>query len=172
MATPRQLRLLRLEGDLGGSLPRWVRLLKCLVKIVIMHTKLTGDHLFDTLRELPKLKSIVMQEDCYVGREIVARPIHGFPALCQLITSSGWIGMNPEVFEFKAGSMVNLETLCINFGEQQRRIIGIENLIRLKEVILVGRNGNASLKTAGEYANQESRSRREGHQFRVAVTYY
>ncbi|CAN6171097.1 unnamed protein product [Urochloa humidicola] len=174
MAAPRQLRLLRLEGVLiGGSLPQWVSSLTSLVKTVIRHTNLTGDHLFDDLCELPKLKTIVMEKDCYVGTELVARPRHGFPALSQLIVSGGWIGMNPQVFEFQAGSMVNLETLCVNFGEQQRRIDGIENLTtKLREVILVGRNDNASLGIADEEANRESRNRGEGHQFRVSVTYY
>ncbi|CAN6181428.1 unnamed protein product [Urochloa humidicola] len=182
MSIPRQLRSLRLEGVLvdkgpllGKRLPGWVgSSLTCLVKIVIMHTELTGDNLFDALYELPKLKIIVMQKDCYVGREIVARPKHKFPALSQLIASNDWIGMKPEVFEFQAGSMENLETLSINFGEQERSIVGIENLSKLKEVILVGKKGNTSVKTAFQGADQENkrRLRSRQNQFQVVEIYY
>jgi disease resistance protein RPM1 len=58
---PRLLRHLRITGDIGGHLPKWIDSLTYLVEILISWVDLSGDEPFSVLCKLPNLKSIVME---------------------------------------------------------------------------------------------------------------
>jgi len=64
---------------------------------------------------------------------MVARTCQPFLALKELI-----LAYSPEVppaaYIFEEGSMPNIETLVMKFGDQGKEIFGVENLTSLKEV--------------------------------------
>jgi disease resistance protein RPM1 len=86
-----------------NDFPEWIGSLMFLVELVISETNLIGDHLFDILCELPKLKSIWMQRTSYRDDELVARSRRTFPVLINLKVTSD--AENPKVILFEEGSM-------------------------------------------------------------------
>ncbi|TVU50769.1 hypothetical protein EJB05_02158, partial [Eragrostis curvula] len=144
---PQLLRFLMFDGSTGG-LPAWVSSLTYLDQFNMARGGLVGDELFDTLCELPSLKTIGIEEMCYVDTELVARAKHRFPELKFLRVASHTA--TPQIILFEEGTMPKLETLLFNFADYDKKIIGIENLTNLKEIQLWGNKNNRTLGAALE----------------------
>ena len=75
---------------------------------------------------------------------MVARTCQPFLALKELI-----LAYSPEVppaYIFEEGSMPNIETLVMKFGDQGKEIFGVENLTSLKEAQYSGANPEELMK--------------------------
>ncbi|WVZ62474.1 hypothetical protein U9M48_012222 [Paspalum notatum var. saurae] len=170
-APPRLLRYLMIGGGISG-LPPWIGSLAYLVQFNMSWGKLVGDQLFGVLCELPSLKTIVIQNMCYVDYELVARTNHRFPELSNLRIASG--SPFPIVIRFEKESMAKLEKLLVNFSDNdEKRIVGIEHLTSLKEVQLWGDKNNPALGRALEQLKGENARRclESNNQFQVIVKY-
>ncbi|GJN24671.1 hypothetical protein PR202_gb12425 [Eleusine coracana subsp. coracana] len=132
---------------------------------------LVGDQLYDVLCELPSLKTIGIQQKCYVDHELVARNKHRFPELTNLYVACNY--ETPNVIRFEEGSMAKLETLLFNFTNQEKSIVGIEHLKNLKEVHLWGDKDNHTLCHALEVLKDENKRRsiESKNQFQIVVRY-
>ncbi|VAI63988.1 unnamed protein product [Triticum turgidum subsp. durum] len=138
------LRCLSLYGNIS-QLPDWISSLTLLRKIEVGRTELAGDQLFGVLCKLPNLQSIQLVYIKWEHGELVARPEHSFPVL-RILEVLGC----PTVLTFEKGSMTKLETLVLRFVATETRIVGLENLEKLKEVKLSGWKGNPAMKRAVE----------------------
>ncbi|CAL4979535.1 unnamed protein product [Urochloa decumbens] len=169
-APPRLLRYLMIAGGIDGGLPPWIGSLKYLVQFNMSWGKLVGDQLYDGLCDCPSLKTICIQNMCCDDRELVARTKHAFPELTNLRVASS--SPFPHVIGFEGGSMVKLETLLVNFTDnEEKRIVGVEHLTSLKEVQLLGHRNNPALGRALEQLKAENTRRRvmSNSQFQVVV---
>ncbi|XP_066393422.1 disease resistance protein Pik-2-like [Miscanthus floridulus] len=170
---PRLLRYLRITGDMGGHLPKWIGSLTYLVEAVISWVDLSDDEPFGVLCKLPKLKSIVMERRYYTGDTLVARTSHNFPVLVNLTMTCDTPSHNPtpKVFEFEEKAMSKLERLNLRFHKYEKSIKGIEHLTNLREVIIAGTNNNPSVKHALEQLKAERGRRPESSRFQVSFRY-
>ncbi|TVU41765.1 hypothetical protein EJB05_15312, partial [Eragrostis curvula] len=167
---PQLLRYLMIAGAIDG-LPTWVGSLTHLVQFNMSWGLLVGDQLYDVLCQLPSLRTIGVQQQCYVDRELVARAKHRFPELTDLYVASNY--ETPNVIRFEEGTMAKLETLLFNFTDKEKSIVGIEHLKSLKEVHLWGDKNNSTLCRALEVLKDENkrRSMLVENQFRIVVRY-
>ncbi|KAL6646973.1 hypothetical protein ACP70R_014410 [Stipagrostis hirtigluma subsp. patula] len=167
---PQLLRFLMFAGSIGG-LPQWVGSLTYLVQFNMSWGRLVGDQLFDALCELPSLKTIGIEQMCYVDTELVARARHRFPELTYLRVACNF--ETPNIIRFEEGTMPKLETLLFNFNYYDKEIIGIEHMTSLKEVQLWGWKNNRTLRTALEQLKDENlrRQRKSINQFQIVVNY-
>ncbi|KAK3124567.1 hypothetical protein QOZ80_7BG0588540 [Eleusine coracana subsp. coracana] len=133
--------------------------------------KIDNKELYDVLCELPSLKTIGIQQKCYVDHELVARNKHRFPELTNLYVACNY--ETPNVIRFEEGSMAKLETLLFNFTNQEKSIVGIEHLKNLKEVHLWGDKDNHTLCHALEVLKDENKRRsiESKNQFQIVVRY-
>ncbi|XP_062186539.1 disease resistance protein Pik-2-like [Phragmites australis] len=169
-APPQLLRYLMIAGGIYG-LPTWVRSLRYLVQFNMSWGHLVGDQLYDALCELPSLKTIVIENMCYIHDELVARSNHRFTELSNLRVSCNH--KTPTVLRFEKGSMAKVETLLFNFStcDYEKKIVGIEHLTSLKEVHLWGGTNNPALGRALEQLKEENTRRRLDsiNQFQIVV---
>jgi disease resistance protein RPM1 len=129
---PRLLRYLKICGCIN-RLPDWVGSLTDLAEFYIAWTYIDSAGLFRVLCKLPNLKRLFLGAYfIWKGQNMVARGIQPFPKLKELIL--GYSPEVPKVYRFEEGSMPELETLVVNFGDQAKEIVGIEHLTNLKEV--------------------------------------
>ncbi|TVU11086.1 hypothetical protein EJB05_44649, partial [Eragrostis curvula] len=169
-APPRLLRYLMIAGGIDG-LPAWVGSLTYLVHFNMSWGQLIGDQLFDVLCELPSLKTIGIQNACYVGGELVARTRHRFRELIDLRVACVFATL--DAIRFEKGSMSKLETLVFKFHDKAKRIEGIEHLSNIKEVHLFGNKNNPSLGHTLEQLKDDNNRRRleSTSQFQIVTKY-
>uniref|UniRef100_A0A0E0MK36 Uncharacterized protein n=1 Tax=Oryza punctata TaxID=4537 RepID=A0A0E0MK36_ORYPU len=132
---PQLLRYLRICGHID-RLPNWVESLHDLVELQLRWTHLYCDELFNVLCKLPNLKRLFLGSYFIQGQHMVARSSQRFRELKELIL--GYTASNCGVYEFEEGSMPNVEMLVVCFGDQGKKIVGIEHLKRLKEAQFSG----------------------------------
>ncbi|KAK1620747.1 hypothetical protein QYE76_026264 [Lolium multiflorum] len=167
---PQLLRFLRFNGRIS-RLPDWVGSLSYLVEFCLSFVRLEGDQPFDVLCKAPNLRIIQLQRRFYSSRRLVARTAHNFPALKEMRVSCPY-GF-PSVFSFEEGSMTKLETLKLEFYDEQKSIEGAKHLKKLKEVQLTGWKGNPAINRALELLKEErNRRSKDNNQFVVGVKYY
>ncbi|KAF0896660.1 hypothetical protein E2562_026773 [Oryza meyeriana var. granulata] len=131
-SSPRLLRYFKIYGRID-RLPDWVESLTDLVELDIGWTYLNGVQLFNVLCKLPRLKRLSLGPYFIRhGQDMVARSTQCFKELKEL--TLGYSPEVPPVYRFEAGSMSNLEMLTVYFGDQMKKIVGIEHLTNLKEV--------------------------------------
>ncbi|CAO2189962.1 unnamed protein product [Urochloa humidicola] len=129
---PRLLRYLKICGCID-RMPDWVESLTDLVEFDIGWTYVNGVKLFDVLCKLPNLKRLYLGPYFIrKGEDMVARSSQSFPELKEL--TLGYSPEVPQVYIFEEGSMPNLEMLAMYFGDQPKKIVGIEHLTNLKDV--------------------------------------
>ncbi|CAN6380663.1 unnamed protein product [Urochloa humidicola] len=169
-APPRLLWYLMIAGSAGG-LPSWIGSLSYLVQFNMSWGRLVGDELYDVLCKLPSLKTIVIQQMCYVERKLVARAKHRFLELTNLRVSCDY--ETPNVIQFERESMEKVETLLFNFTDKEKKIEGIEHLTGLREVHLWGHPKNPTLERALEELKDENqrRHRESQNKFQIIVKY-
>ncbi|CAL4940171.1 unnamed protein product [Urochloa decumbens] len=129
---PRLLQYLRICGHIE-RLPDWVGSLNDLAKLDILWTYLKCVQLFNVLCRLPNLKNLSL--GAYFirkGEDMVAGRSQPFPQLKEL--TLGYSPEVPEFYRFEEGSMQKLEKLVVDFGDQCKRLAGIEHLTSLKEI--------------------------------------
>lgn len=169
---PRLLRYLMIAGGMiNKGLPTWVGSLTYLVHFNMSWAYLVRDQLFGVLYELPSLKTIGIQNMCYIDSELVSRTEHRFPGLTNLRVACSFDTFS--AIRFEEGSMPMLETLSFNFSNRNRRIEGIEHLTSLTEVHLWGDKNNSRLGQALEQLKDENKRRRleSKNQFQIIVKY-
>lgn len=166
---PPLLRHLVVAGSIS-RVPEWISSLKHLTELSMYWTRLAGDQLLDSLCELPNLQSIQLGPTSCRDPELVARSTHGFSSLRVLNLSS--TAKYPEAVKFEEGSMIKLETLLLEFSNEERTIVGIDNLKNLKEVKLSGKKNNPSLEHALQQLKEENENRLDkSSKIKVAVEY-
>jgi disease resistance protein RPM1 len=154
---PRLLQYLKIRGCIN-RLPDWVGSLTNLAEFDIAWTYIDSVGLFSVLYKLPNLKRLFL--GAYFirkGQNMVARSIQPFPKLKELII--GYSPDVPKVYRFEEGSMPELKTLVANFGDQPKKIVGIEHLTNLKEVQYSGSEGNGEMKDAVEQLEELNKKR-------------
>jgi disease resistance protein RPM1 len=164
---PRLLRYLKICGCID-RLPDWVGSLTDLADLYIAWTYIDSAYLFSVLYKLPNLKRLFL--GAYViwkGQNMVARSIQPFPKLKELIL--GYSPEVPEVYRFEEGSMPELETLVVNFGDQGKEIVGITYLTNLKEVQYTGIKG--IMKHAVQQLEELNKKREQSKQITVRARY-
>lgn len=167
---PQLLRYLRFDGGVS-RLPDWVGSLSYLVEFCMSYGRLKGDQPFAVLCKAPNLRIIRLHEHFYSGDKLVARTAHNFPALKEMRVSCH--NEFPSVFSFQEGSMTKLETLELNFYDNQKSIEGVEHLKKLKEVQLIGWKNNSAINRALELLKEDSdRRSKDNNQYVVGVKYY
>ncbi|XP_037416274.1 disease resistance protein Pik-2-like [Triticum dicoccoides] len=166
---PRLLQYLRIYGRID-NLPDWVSSLADLVEFDIAWTYLDGEQLFNVLCKLPILKRLTLGAYfCWHRETIVFGSTQSFPELKELTLN--YSPEVPEVYQFKQGSMPKLETLEVHFGDQEKKVDGIQHLTKLKEVQYSGVKANKGLILAVEELNEENDRRHESEQFKIRVRY-
>ncbi|EES06528.1 putative disease resistance RPP13-like protein 3 [Sorghum bicolor] len=163
---PPLLRCLIMNGPIS-RFPNWISSLNHLVEFTMRRAQLAGDQLLDCLCKLPNLQTIELGSWSCKNRELVARTTHKFPGLRTLNLSS-FFG-DPEVVKFEQGSMTKLEKLLVEFSNETRSIVGIENLKNLKEVKLRGKENNLSLELAQRQLKEENQNRPKSNQIKVVA---
>jgi hypothetical protein len=128
-----------------------------------------GDDIYGVLHKLPNLLKIIFDRKCCKDEELVARTNFKFPVLKELAIVRD--NSTPRVVRFEQGSMEKLEKLMVRFCDQERSLAGIDNLISLLEVELVGKKNITALQTAADQVKTESESRQESEQFKVILKY-
>jgi disease resistance protein RPM1 len=167
---PQLLRYLRFGGGFS-RLPDWVGSLSYLVEFCMSYGRLEGDQPFVVLCKAPNLRIIRLQRCFYRGDKLVARTAHNFPALKEMRVSCH--NEFPSVISFQEGSMTKLETLELNFYDNQKSIEGVEHLKKLKEVQLIGWKNNSAINRALELLKEDSdRRSKDKNQYVVGVKYY
>ncbi|XP_048552041.1 uncharacterized protein LOC125531826 [Triticum urartu] len=151
---PSLLQYLSICGSIK-ELPEWVSSLTYLTKFEAEWTEVDGNQLFHVLCKLPNLQTVKLKRvECKDG-ELVARLEQSFPVLrilevlyCPTLTK----------FTFEEGSMTKLETLVLDFHNEEMSLAGVENLENLKEVKLRGRKGNPAMERAVEQLKTHPKS--------------
>uniref|UniRef100_A0ACD5YZK6 Uncharacterized protein n=1 Tax=Avena sativa TaxID=4498 RepID=A0ACD5YZK6_AVESA len=164
---PQLLRKLKIGGQMD-RIPHWVESLTHLVSIEFWWINMPGDEIYGVLHKLPNLLRISLDRGCCNEEELVARTTSVFPVLKVLEFHRNEL---PKVIRFEKQSMENLTRLRVCFGDEHRRLTGVENLIRLQEVVLVGKENITALHDAMDQMKTESQSREESKQFKIIVTY-
>ncbi|CAD6252211.1 unnamed protein product [Miscanthus lutarioriparius] len=147
--------------------PDWISSLKHLTEFSATFVELAGDQILDSLSKLPSLQSIQLGYRSCRDRELAARTTHNFPAL--RILDLYLAREHPKVVKFEQGSMTKLETLLLQFSEEERSIVGLENLKNLKKVKLSGWKNYPPLERAVERLKVESENRPKSNQIKVVV---
>ncbi|KAM0852465.1 hypothetical protein ACQ4PT_051734 [Festuca glaucescens] len=148
---PQLLQYLRFDGGVS-RLPDWVGSLSCLVEFCMSYGRLKGDQPFAVLCKAPNLRIIRLHEHVYSGDKLVARTAHNFPALKEMRVSCH--NEFPSVFSFQEGSMTKLETLELNFYDNQKSIEGVEHFKKLKEVQHIGWKNNSAINQVAELRDE------------------
>uniref|UniRef100_A0A0D9YZV7 AAA+ ATPase domain-containing protein n=1 Tax=Oryza glumipatula TaxID=40148 RepID=A0A0D9YZV7_9ORYZ len=166
---PRLLWYLKICGHIY-RLPDWVESLTDLVEFDLGWTYLNGVELLDTLGKLPNLKRLYLGPYFIQHNEdMVVRSSQSFPELKEL--TLGYSPEVPEVYIFEEGSMSKLETLMVYFGDQPKKIVGIEHLANLKEVQYHGKREIGGMKHALKELEELNKKRNVSEQIAVRVRY-
>nr|ACU64880.1 Nbs3-OP [Oryza punctata] len=128
---PLLLRTLKLYGDLE-EMPNWIEQLTHLMKFYLLGSKLKEGKTMLILGALPNLMLICLSLDAYLGENLVFRT-GAFQKLRTL-----WIDKLDQLREirFENNSSPLLEKIGIRYCRLEIGIIGITNLMRLKEITL------------------------------------
>ncbi|TVU11795.1 hypothetical protein EJB05_45399, partial [Eragrostis curvula] len=164
---PRLLRYLKICGH-GYSLPNWVASLTDLAELELVWTYYNGAELFSVLCKLPNLKKLFLGAYFIcLNQNMVATSSQSLSKLKEL--TLGYSPEVPEVYMFQENSMPKLEKLVVNFGDQVKKIVGIEHLKNLKEVQY---NGNRNkMKDAVDQLEELIKEQRMSNKITVQVTY-
>lgn len=164
---PQLLRYLRICGIIN-RLPEWVGKLRNLIDLDIAWTYLGGYDLFDVLCKLPNLQRLNLGTYFWNGEVMTIGSNQSLPELKELVLD--YAPEEPKYYIFEEGSMPNLETLVLNYGDQWKRTVGIEHLTKLKEVQISCIKEGALTETL-EFLKVENEKRRDSkrEQIRVVV---
>ncbi|KAM3253766.1 hypothetical protein ACQJBY_047707 [Aegilops geniculata] len=164
---PPLLRYLRICGCFD-EFPDWVGLLTNLIELDIEWTYVDGDQLFSVLCKLPNLEKLTL--GTYFIRkcqDMVARSSQPFLELKEL--TLGYSPEVPPVYIFEEGSMPKLETLVLNYGDQWKKMEGIEHLTNLKEVQMGGITKEGAVAETLELLKEENERRRNNGSEQIRV---
>ncbi|KAF7070198.1 hypothetical protein CFC21_075742 [Triticum aestivum] len=164
---PRLLRYLRICGRID-KLPDWVGSLTNLIEFDIAWTYLDGDQLFNVLCKLPNLERLTLGP--YFIRHVeymVAGSNQSFRELKEL--TLGYSPEVPRVYIFKEGCMPKLETLVLNYGDQWKKMEGIEHLTKLKEVQIGGITMEGAVAETRELLKEENERQRNNGSEQIRV---
>lgn len=141
---PPLLQSLRISGIMA-RLPDWFESHKHLATVKLCRLHLHADQIYPVLYKLPNLVRIHIEWGTCMDPELAARADYKFCALKDLrVTPSR--DDNPVVIRFEQGSMEKLEKLMVQFGTDNRSLLGFENLKSLKEVTFKGAEDNQALR--------------------------
>lgn len=163
---PQLLRYLRICGHMD-RLPDWVESLHDLVELQLRWTHVDGFQLFNVLCKLPNLKRLFLGIYFIHGKHMVVHSSQHFRELKELIL--GYTPSSCDVYEFEEGSMPNVERLVVYFGDQTKKIVGIEHFKKLKEVEYIGSKDN--LRPVLEPVEQMNNKRDVSQRITIKVRY-
>uniref|UniRef100_A0A0E0RE98 Uncharacterized protein n=1 Tax=Oryza rufipogon TaxID=4529 RepID=A0A0E0RE98_ORYRU len=163
---PQLLRYLRICGHMN-RLPDWVESLHDLVELQLRWTHVDGFQLFNVLCKLPNLKRLFLGSYFIHGKHMVVHSSQHFRELKELIL--GYTPSSCDVYEFEEGSMPNVERLVVYFGDQTKKIVGIEHFKKLKEVEYIGSKDN--LRPVLEPVEQMNNKRDVSQRITIKVRY-
>ncbi|EAZ36667.1 hypothetical protein OsJ_21010 [Oryza sativa Japonica Group] len=128
---PLLLKTLKLYGDLE-EMPNWIEQLSHLMKFYLLGSKLKEGKTMLILGALPNLMLLCLSLDAYLGENLVFRT-GAFQKLRTL-----WFDKLDQLREirFENDSSPLLEKIGIRYCRLEIGIIGISNLMRLKEITL------------------------------------
>ncbi|KAM3271633.1 hypothetical protein ACQJBY_042064 [Aegilops geniculata] len=164
---PPLLRYLRICGCFH-KFPVWVGLLTNLIELDIEWTYVDGAQLFSVLYKLPNLEKLTL--GTYFIRkyqDMIARGSQSFPELKEL--TLGYSPETPSAYIFEKGSMPKLETLVLNYGDQWKKMEGIEHLTKLKEVQMGGITKEGAVAETLELLKEENERRRNNGSEQIRV---
>lgn len=116
---------------------------------------------------------ISLDWSCCKDEELVACTTFKFQVLRELFFVPYGDGeFKPRAIQFENEAMERLEKLIINFEDVERKLVGVENLISLKEVEIRGKRDNKALHSTVKQLKTESNNREGSNRsFKVLLKY-